>query len=121
MGAEGFDAERRPPLPLAFLDDARDLRRHALMALDGDGTSEVALWTHPDPVGLRAMLLAGLAASVLPKPAIVPPLQDIGARLDLPALGSVPVSVYGAERAARGPARELAGHLLSGLVGREPG
>ena len=103
------------PLPLAFLADARDLRRHALAAVDRDGALQVALRTHPDPVGVRAVLLAGLAATVLPRPALVPPLRDIGSSLGLPALATVPVSLYGAASGVQAPAARLAKHLLAGL------
>ncbi len=94
VAAEGFDLSPNAALPLAFLDDARDLRRHAFGALDETGATTPSLSTHPDPIGLRAVILAGLAVTVLPKVSIATPLTDVGARLGLPALGTMPVSVY---------------------------
>lgn len=92
--AEGFEPSRDAPLPVVFLADARDLRRHAVTALDGIGRSAQIL-TQPDAVGLRAMVLAGLAATVLPAPAVAAPLREVGGGLGLPALVSLPISVYG--------------------------
>ncbi|PJI92307.1 LysR family transcriptional regulator [Yoonia maricola] len=82
------------PLPLAFLEDARDLRRHAFAALDKGGAHAASLQSHPDPIGLRAVLAAGLAISVMPQVAIVAPLVDVGARLGLPDLEPKLVSIY---------------------------
>ncbi|WP_425091680.1 LysR family transcriptional regulator [Tropicimonas sp. S265A] len=100
------------PLPLAFLEDARDLRRHAFAALDSHGAVATSLQTHPDPVGLRAVLAGGLAVSVLPCMAVVAPLADVGARLGLPPLGQVSVSVY----ARRGHRHSAATHLGRALI-----
>lgn len=94
VAAEAFDQRTKAPLPLAFLDDARDLRRHAFAALDEAGAIATSLSTHPDPIGLRAVLFAGLAVTILPRIGIAAPLTDVASRLGLPALGAVPVSVY---------------------------
>lgn len=91
--SERFVLSPNAPLPLAFLDDARDLRRHAFGALDDAGLS-ASLSTHPDPVGLRAVVSAGHAVTVMPKIAIVAPLMECEGRLGLPTLGTLPVSVY---------------------------
>ena len=90
----GFTWSFTDPVPLVFMDDARDLRRHAYAALDPVAGIETTLSTHPDPVGLRAVLASGSAISVLPKVALAPPLEDVGSKLSLPALGSVIVSIY---------------------------
>lgn len=96
-----FKPDAADPIPLAFLEDARDLRRHAFAALDSDKGVSTTLQTHPDPIGLRAVLAAGLAATVLPSVAVVAPFTDVGARLALPQLGKVPVSIYAS--AAKSP------------------
>lgn len=92
--AEEFVQPVNAPLPLAFLDDARDLRRHAYAALDEVGTVTTSLSTHPDPIGLRAVVHAGLAVTILPRTAIVSPMANVGEHLGLPALRKVQVSVY---------------------------
>lgn len=94
VAAEAFVQRPNAPLPLAFLDDARDLRRHAFGALDETGTIAASLSTHPDPIGMRAVISAGLAVTILPRIGIVDPLMDVATRLGLPALGTVPVSLY---------------------------
>jgi DNA-binding transcriptional LysR family regulator len=99
--SKGFSLPVREPLKLAFLDDARDLRRHAFAALDQSGAFRTSLITHPDPVGLRAVVLAGQAVTVLPAIAIAAPLLDVGDRLDLPKPGALPVSVYASTRSRK--------------------
>ncbi len=94
VGARSFQKDDQGRLPLAFMEDARDLRRHAFAALDKNGGFEPVVTIHPDPIGLRAVVLAGHAACLLPKPAITPPLEDVTRRLSLPELRSLPVSVY---------------------------
>lgn len=94
VASEAFENMAGAPLPLAFLADARDLRRHAFTALDRDGRTSFSLTTHPDPVGLRAVVAAGQAICVLPEVALVPPLVNIGPLLGLPSLGALPVSIY---------------------------
>ncbi|WP_298965491.1 LysR family transcriptional regulator [uncultured Roseibium sp.] len=110
-----FRHDRSKPLPLAFLDDARDLRRHALSALDTEPEKQVELQFHADPVGLRAVLLAGLAATVLPRPAMTETLVDIGPRLKLPSLGTVLVSIYASTKRERPAVRKLATELCRWL------
>ncbi|QFT31465.1 HTH-type transcriptional regulator BenM [Labrenzia sp. THAF82] len=106
-----FAYESSRPLPLAFLNDARDLRRHALTALDTEPERQTELQFHADPVGLRAVLLAGLAATILPRPALSEKLIDIGPRFKLPQLGAVPVSIYVAAKQEREAVRTLVEEL----------
>lgn len=116
-GAETFKGPRHGPLPLAFLDDARDLRRHAYSALDASSTvTKTSLTTHPDPIGLRAVLCAGIAVTILPRPAIVFPLQDVGKQLALPHLRNLPVSVYTAQTASADDLKKLSDLLISELT-----
>ena len=94
VASESFVQGPNAPLPLAFLEDARDLRRHAFGALDDAGDRAASLSVHPDPIGLRAVVSAAQAVTVLPRIAIVAPFVDVGARLGLPPLGTMAVSVY---------------------------
>lgn len=94
VASDEYEQDDLQPLPLAFLEDVRDLRRHAFAALDKVGTHTASLHSHPDPIGMRAVLAAGLAITVLPKIAIVGPLVDVGSRLSLPELGTMLVSIY---------------------------
>ena len=105
VAAEGVSFQGQSCLPLAFLEDARDLRRHAFAALDRQNTASVG--THPDPIGLRAIVAAGLAVTVMPAPAIVAPFEDVGARLGLAELGTMTVSVYVSRGGLDQPAAEL--------------
>lgn len=94
VASDDFLHDGKSPLPLAFLEDARDLRRHAFSALDTDASQSASLHSHPDPIGMRAVVEAGLEITVLPKVAIAGQLVDVGSRLGLPELGSMLVSIY---------------------------
>lgn len=105
-------------LPLAFLDDARDLRRHAYAALDEVSTVATSLSAHPDPIGLRAVVHAGLAITILPRPAIVSPIADVGGRLGLPALTKVQISVYADKSDNKNTLERLSQVLIAELRAR---
>ncbi|MEO1679245.1 MAG: LysR family transcriptional regulator [Pseudomonadota bacterium] len=102
------------PYPLAFLSDARDLRRHALAALDRAGIP-FDLIPYPDAIGLRAAVAAGLVATVLPAPAIVDPLTQAGPLLEFPPLGEIPISVYFNRTKAPARVASLAEALMNSL------
>ncbi|MEM8539353.1 MAG: LysR family transcriptional regulator [Pseudomonadota bacterium] len=116
VDTQRFSKSCDTPLPLAFLDDARDLRRHAYDSLDSEYCDfKTSLITHPDPVGLRAFLNAGAAVSILPRPAIVEPLKDVGEQLGLPALKKVPVSLYSSQVTDTRGQNKLGEFLISEL------
>lgn len=94
VASDDFVHDGKSPLPLAFLEDAKDLRRHAFSALDADASQSASLHSHPDPIGMRAVVEAGLEITVLPKVAIAGQLVDVGSRLGLPELGTMLVSIY---------------------------
>lgn len=94
VASDDFVHDGKSPLPLAFLEDAKDLRRHAFTALDTNASHSASLHSHPDPIGMRAVVEAGLEITVLPKAAIAGQLVDVGARLRLPKLGTMLVSIY---------------------------
>lgn len=100
VGCQPLTWRAGDPLPVAFLEDARDLRRHAFAALDPHQDVTPILRTAPDPVGLRAMLAAGVALTLLPAVALAPPLVDLGPELGLPAPGQVQISIYIRQRGA---------------------
>lgn len=109
--SEGSSFDPSVDLPLAFLSDARDLRRHAIRALDEVGrTHEIAV--HIDPIGLRAAVLSGGAVTVLPKCAITSPLSLAITDPGLPELGEVTVGTYIAQGKSNGDAQRLAQFLL---------
>lgn len=99
VSSGSFQPINETPLPLAFLEDARDLRRHAFAALDQADHFRVSLTTHPDPVGLRSVLLAGLALTVFPRTCVSQPLRNAGPSLGLPRLAKLPLSLYASPKA----------------------
>ena len=115
VAAETFAWTEDSPLPLAFLDDARDLRRHAFKGLDTAPEVLTSLSTCPDPIGLRSLMLAGLAVSVLPKAAIAPPLCDVGPSLNLPVLGRMVVSTYSGAGGDQSSMKRLARALTAAM------
>lgn len=95
-----------------------DRSKPDLAALDRDPAVPATLRTHPDPIGLRSALMAGLAVTVLPGVAAAAPLMNVGARPGLPTLGALPVSIYVASTPARPPEKTLVACLATEL-GRE--
>ncbi|MEO1563609.1 MAG: LysR family transcriptional regulator [Pseudomonadota bacterium] len=108
-----FTCPEGMPLPLAFLEDARDLRRHAFSAVDATPSVQASLTTCPDPIGLRSLLLAGLAVSILPDAAIIPPLRNVGKRLALPSLDTMQVCVYSRSEGNTADTNSLIENLVS--------
>ena len=94
VGAESFDVAASRDIPLVFLTDGRDLRGYAFEALDRAGRTGFLAHLSPHPIGVRAFVLAGLAVTVMPQIAVVPPLVDLGATLGLPRLKDVALSLY---------------------------
>lgn len=87
-----FDPE--DSVPLAFLTDGRDLRRFAMNALDKAGQESHVAHTSPDPIGLRALVIANLALTVMPKIAATAPLKTRSQADGLPPLGRLPIAAY---------------------------
>lgn len=103
VGAGDASPAKWTDVPLAFLTDGRDLRRQAFEALDRVGRAGFIAHQSPDPVGLRAFVLAGLALTVMAEPAGTAPLHVFGAADGLPPLAATVLSLY---RAARSPSKE---------------
>ncbi|QBY02553.1 LysR family transcriptional regulator [Rhodophyticola sp. CCM32] len=89
-----FEMPDESPIPLAFLSDGRDLRRYALRALDAAGMKGRVSHLSPHPVGVRTLVQAGLALSVMPSQTIVPPLVPADPSLGLPQLASIALAAY---------------------------
>lgn len=104
-GSSDFNPEAWPDVPLVFLTDGRDLRRHAFDALDRAGRKGHIAYQCPHPVGLRAFVLSGLALTVMAAPSVSLPLKSFGPHEGLPQLGSTVLSLYrapGQQSAAAG-------------------
>ena len=89
-----FEMPDDGPIPLAFLTDGRDLRRYALRALDAARMKGRVSHLSPHPVGVRTLVHAGLALTVMPSRTIVPPLVPASRSLGLPPLSSVALAAY---------------------------
>lgn len=81
-------------VPLAFLTDLRDLRQYALQALDEVGRSGAVAHLSPHPIGVRAFVQAGLAVTVMPEAAVVPPLMVAPESMNLPPLAPIALAAY---------------------------
>lgn len=81
-------------VPLAFLTDGRDLRRYALRALDEAGMHGFVSHLSPHPIGVRSLVQAGLAMTVMPRKTIVEPLVIAPDALKLPALRPIALAGY---------------------------
>jgi DNA-binding transcriptional LysR family regulator len=86
------------PVPLAFLTDGRDLRQYALKALDNSGRRGHVTHLSPHPIGVRSLVQAGLALTVMPRKTIVEPLISTPHSLALPKLSPVALAAYYAPR-----------------------
>lgn len=89
-----FERSDETVIPLAFLTDGRDLRRYALNALDTVGLSGHISHLSPHPIGVRSFVQAGLALTVMPSQAVVPPLIEAAKVMELPPLAPIALSAY---------------------------
>lgn len=89
-----FEMPREEDIPLAFLTDGRDLRRYALRALDAAGMKGRVSHLSPHPVGVRTIVQAGLALTVMPLKTIVPPLVQASVTRSLPPLSPIALACY---------------------------
>ena len=91
---EGFRVGPGAGVPLAFLPDGCDFRRLGLNALDGAGRTGTVVATCPSPMGVRAVVTANLAITVMPKTAVTAPLRILTQADGMPDLGTTSVAVY---------------------------
>ena len=89
-----FEMPKEGPIPLAFLTDGRDLRRYALRALDAAGMKGRVSHLSPHPIGVRTLVQAGLALTVMPSQTIVHPLVGAKEAFGLPALSPIALAAY---------------------------
>ncbi len=89
-----FELPHEGPIPLAFLTDGRDLRRYALQALDAVGMKGRVSHLSPHPIGVRTLVQAGLALTVMPSKSIVAPLVSAPKALGLPLLSPIALAAY---------------------------
>lgn len=89
-----FKVDLNNSIPLAFLTDGRDLRRFAMNALDNAGQACHVAHTSPDPIGVRALVAANLALTVMPTLAATPPLKTLSQHDGLPNIGQLPLAAY---------------------------
>ncbi|MEO0677944.1 MAG: LysR substrate-binding domain-containing protein, partial [Pseudomonadota bacterium] len=109
----GFAMPEHGPVPLAFLTDGRDLRRYALRALDAAGMKGRVSHLSPHPVGVRTLVQAGLALTVMPSQTILPPLVPAPQALGLPPLPSVALAAYQAPHDPTGSQEALITQLAA--------
>ncbi|WP_179954036.1 LysR substrate-binding domain-containing protein [Denitrobaculum tricleocarpae] len=108
-----FSFDPAKSVPLAFLTDGRDLRRFAMNALDNAGQESHIAHTSPDPIGLRALVIANLALTVMPRIAAMAPLKVRSESDGLPSLGRLPISAYQRVGISRKDVEALGRALLS--------
>ncbi len=106
-----FALPDKGPIPLAFLTDGRDLRQYALTALDTAGQQGHITHLSPHPVGVRSLVQAGLALTVMPRLTIVEPLVPASGTFNLPKLSPIALAAYHAPREGVSCADDLL-HLL---------
>ncbi|GIT90029.1 LysR family transcriptional regulator [Jannaschia pagri] len=94
VAAHGFALAPDADVPLVFLTDGRDLRSHAFAALDRVGRRGFLAHLSPHPIGLRALVQAGLAVTIMPQAAVREPLYRVSKTAGLPALPRVALSLY---------------------------
>ncbi|MGH1465464.1 MAG: LysR family transcriptional regulator [Cognatishimia sp.] len=96
--SDPFQLPSTGPIPLAFLTDGRDLRQYALKALDDAGLRGHVSHLSPHPIGVRSLVQAGLALTVMPRKTIAMPLVSAAPSLALPKLSPVALAAYHAPR-----------------------
>lgn len=95
VAGPGFEElPKTEDVPLVFLTDGRDLRSYAFEALDRAGRNGFLAHLSPHPIGVRAILQAGLALTVMPQVTVDTPLQVLDEAHGLPSLKSVALSLY---------------------------
>ena len=104
------------PIPLAFLTDGRDLRRYALRALDAAGMKGSVSHLSPHPIGVRTLVQAGLALTVMLSQTIVHPLVVAKDAFGLPPLSTIALAAYTAPH-IRGDCHDILVEQFANAVG----
>jgi DNA-binding transcriptional LysR family regulator len=112
LGAEGGDAYRRTPLPLAMLPEGNLYRDHALMALNEHGHTWRIAGLSESIAGLQAIALADSAIIVLTESVRAPGLRRLEEREGLPRLPTVDLLLWRRRDGLGDAANQLAMHIL---------
>jgi DNA-binding transcriptional LysR family regulator len=131
-----FEWDRHSPLPLALFTSPCRFRSKGIGELDAAGIAWDVALTSPSLYGVWAAVNAGLGVTVRTPEGLLPELEVVDRKFDLPHLGSVDVSLYIAN-GTRSPAvlrlvdllrerlslriRELEARTPEGAIGRKGG
>lgn len=119
LGADGGDAHRRSPVPLAMLPEGNLYRDLALAALSEAGLSWRIACVSESIAGLQAMALADAAVVVLSAPVHASGLVRIPPEAGLPALPKVDIMLWRRMQGLSEAAEHFARHVRSGLTPAE--
>jgi DNA-binding transcriptional LysR family regulator len=103
------------PVPLALGRDTCDWRRHATTALIGNETPLRVLYTSWNSAAVGAVVLAGMAVSVLPESAIRPGMRVLTAEDGFPDLPTVKIALLRNPDSRDHVANALADHIRQSL------
>lgn len=106
-----FEMPEGGTVPLAFLTDGRDLRHYALASLDRAGLRGQISHLSPHPIGVRSLVQAGLALTVMPSATVQPPLVAAPQALNLPDLSPIALAGYQGNREGINGAQALVKRL----------
>ncbi|HAJ18619.1 MAG TPA: LysR family transcriptional regulator [Rhodospirillaceae bacterium] len=113
---ESSTAHSRSPLPLAMLPPGNLYRDHAIAALEAHGRPWRIACESESIAGLLASVQAGLAITVLTRPAVGAGLRICSGFDGVPALPSVDLVLYHEFSETNEPAGHLADYLITRLA-----
>lgn len=103
------------PVPLALGRDTCDWRRAAITRLNQIGSSSRVLYTSWNSAAVGAVVLAGMAVSVLPESAIRPGMRVLTAEDGFPDLPTVKIALLRNPASRDHVANALAEHIVQSL------
>lgn len=106
IGRKGLDLAPHDPVPLVMFDPPCSFRSAAIDGLAAAGRPHRVSFTSPSLSGLRMAVEAGLGITVRTRHLLAPKLDDMGLRLDLPALPGVAFALYVGENSVPWAARD---------------
>lgn len=105
----GHEPETRDPIPLALFSPGKDVfREMALHALSSAGRQWRIVCTSQGLTGVRPVVEAGLAATVIAQSMLPPDFRVLGTDSGLPSLPSVEIAIHRPPGRPSEPARQLA-------------
>lgn len=99
VAAPGFQLRLDRPVPLASLPPHCTHRGISLEALDRAGIPWRFVYVSSSTAGLQAAALGGLGIAMVPKSAVIPELQILGAERELPPLPDFEIEIFVREKA----------------------